>query len=50
MLEFTPSNFAGSGNAGPMASVVDAAGLTLPESGTGLVGDVLEKFSRSRTL
>jgi hypothetical protein len=47
MLEFTPSNFAGSGQAGPMASVVDAAGLTLPQP---TAGDVLERFSRSRTL
>jgi hypothetical protein len=47
MLEFTPSSFSGLGQAGPMASVVDAAGLTLPQPNA---GDLLERFSRSRTL
>lgn len=50
MLEFTPSNFAGEGQASPMASIVDAAGLVAPITGTGAVGDILTRFSRSRTL
>lgn len=49
MVEFTPSNFAGSGQAAPMASVVDAAGLTAPVTGP-VATDLIERYSRSRTL
>jgi hypothetical protein len=33
-----------------MASIVDAAGLVEPITGTGTVGQILTRFSRSRTL
>jgi len=50
MLEFTPSNFAGEGQAAPMASIVDAAGLPLPVSPIDTALQLAFRFSRSRTL
>jgi len=50
MLEFTPANFAGEGQAAPMASIVDAAGLPLPVTGPDLASTIAFRFSRSRTL
>lgn len=49
MLEFTPSNFAGLGQASPMASIVDAAGVIGPVV-TGIAANTIGRFSRSRTL
>ena len=49
MLEFSPSNFAGEGQAAPMASIVDAAGLPTPVT-SNIATEVAERFSRSRTL
>jgi hypothetical protein len=50
MLEFTPSGFQGLGQSSPMASIVDAAGLTAPVGSLAPAAEILEKFSRSRTL
>jgi len=47
MVEFTPSNFAGLGQASPMASIVDVAGEVVPSAN---VGDIITSYSRSRTL
>lgn len=49
MVEFTPSNFAGLGQASPMASIVDAAGLVAPIQ-SGIAANIVGSFSRSRTL
>jgi hypothetical protein len=48
-LEFTPANFAGLGQAAPMASIVDAAGVVGPIT-TNVAANVIGRFSRSRTL
>jgi hypothetical protein len=50
MLEFTPSSFAGEGQAAPMASIVDAAGLPLPVGPIDIAEQLAFRFSRSRTL